>query len=124
MENENGHHEDALSQRDKVARAFNKIDKTDFSTLGFGITFAEEKNFSIYCNTYENHLNYQDRKMRALAEITSSCEGVLKKLKDIYKKDTGKTLKVKVLAENSDCEMISLNSKYKLTYKRLYQIED
>jgi hypothetical protein len=123
FKDESNHLDNALNKRDKIANAFNMIEKTSPS-IGFGIQFFDESSFSIYCASYENFLDQSERKTRALAEASSNVDGLIKKLKDNYKKTNNEVLKVKVVAENSDVEKISLNSRYKLTYKKVFAVEE
>jgi hypothetical protein len=44
-------------------------------------------------------------------------------LKDNYKKESGKALSCKVLAENSDVETLSQNNRQKLTVIRVFKLE-
>jgi len=114
--------ENVLSITDKIGRAFSQIEKTNPS-IGFGITFNGDKSFSIAVSFYENYLNYTDRKMKALAEASGTVDFLIKKVKELYKKDNGETLTVKELGENSDVTMISGNGRFKLAFKKAYLAE-
>lgn len=121
-EEESNHLENTLNIWDKISRSFNSIEKTHPS-IGFGIKFNEDKQFCIYCSTYENHLQDPDRKNKALKEAAENVDGLLKKLKENFKNSFGETLKTKLIAENPDVECISLNGRFKLTYKKLYELD-
>lgn len=116
------HLENTLNIWDKISRSFNSIEKTHPS-IGFGIKFNEDKQFCIYCSAYENHLQDPDRKNKAIKEASAIIDGLLKKLKENLKKDFSETLKTKQVAENSDVECISINGRFKLTYKKLYELD-
>jgi hypothetical protein len=119
---ESNHLENVLNIWDKISRSFNSIEKTSPS-IGFGIKFNEDKQFCIYCSSYENHLQDPDRKNNALKEASANVDGLLKKLKENLKKDFDETLKAKIVAESSDVECISLNGRFKLTFKKLYEMD-
>lgn len=111
--------EGSLNRNDKIARAFNEIEK-ESPSYGFGISFLSEDTFSIYCASYENYLNDENRRQNALRETLSIIDGLVKRLKENYKKEYKELLAVKILGEGSDVEQMSQNGKYKLTVKRLY----
>lgn len=121
QEEQLNHIENSLNIIDKIVRSFNKIDKTQPS-IGFGINFINSNQFYIFCATYENYLQDPERKNKSMKEASANIDLLLKKLKENLKNDFDITLKVKLISENSDVECISLNGRYKLTHKKMYEI--
>ncbi len=120
---EETNHFDPLNRNDKIARAFALIEK-ESPSYGFGISFINENTFSIFAASYENALDNEQRRQVALKEVSSLVDGLLKKLKENYKKEYKETLSSKILGEGSDVECISSNGKYKLSFKRMYTVGD
>lgn len=120
FKDESNHIENTLNRNDKIARAFNEIEK-ESPSYGFGISFINENTFSIYAASYENYLNDEQRRQNALREVSSLVDGLLKKLKENHKRLFNETISTSVIGEGSDVECISSNGKYKLSFKRMFE---
>jgi len=110
------------SRIDAIGNIFNLIPKENPS-IGYGISFMDENKFSISASMYEGGLDQPARKKIAMDEAVSLVDHIVSILKEEYKKTMNETLNVDVQAEGADVEKISVNNRFKLTYKKLYSIK-
>ncbi|MFA5189040.1 MAG: hypothetical protein WC460_06815 [Patescibacteria group bacterium] len=109
--------------KSKIGNAFTKIKgENENPTIGMGISFIGDNNIVLYVNSFANHLNNEQQKRDAANYAYSVIDGLTKKLKEVLKKEYDVTISPKIMAENYDVECISLNGRFKITVKKMYQI--
>lgn len=106
---------------DAIGNIFNAIPKENPS-VGYGITFTND-GFAITASVYTAGLRNEEVKKRTLAEASGLVDFLVKRVKEQFKEQMKSTLSIDLIAENYDAEVISMNNRYKLTYKKMFVLK-